>query len=162
MEKLKPLRSQDSRSKDSADKAKTIALKLLGYRQRSEYELRERLKRKGFSPDIIEDTIRELKNSGLIDDREAARSFIRVGEQRFLGKRAIEELLFKRGIRPELIEEVIEDFDEIEGAERAAQKWLRRHRLDSRESEERLKNFLLRRGYSIDTANRVIEKMKEE
>lgn len=159
---MKSSRGQDPILKDSADKAKSLALKLLGYRQRSEHELRERLKRKGFGPGVIEDIIRELKNSGLIDDREAARSFIRVGKGRLLGKRAIEEILFKRGIRPELIEELIEGFDEIEGAERAARKWLRRHNLDGTDSEEKLKDFMLRRGYNFDTINRVIKKLKEE
>ncbi|MCX7794624.1 MAG: recombination regulator RecX [Thermodesulfovibrionales bacterium] len=148
--------------KDSEAKARAFALKLLGYRQRSESELRERLLGKGFSQEVTENIIKIFKNSGLIDDRDAAKYFVRVGEQRLLGKRKIAEILFKRGIKPELVEEVIEEFDETESATRSVQKWLRRHSLKDRDSEEKLKEFMLRRGYRMDTIIRIIKKIKEE
>lgn len=162
MENLKDLRSRASRLRDSADRAKAFALKLLVYRQRSESELRERLLMKGFSAEVVEKVIGELRNSGFIDDSEAARSFVRIAEQRLLGKKAIERLLFERGISAELIKKVMEDYNEMEVAMKTFQKWLRRHNLDDRDSELRFRNFMLGRGYSTDTINDLIKKIKEE
>ncbi len=162
MESLKVHKNQDSRSRDSQDKAKAFALKLLSYRQRSEYELRDRLSKKGFGPEIIENLLQDLKSSGLIDDKEAAKSFFRVAkESRLLGRRAIKEYLLKRGINPELIDEVTEGLDEMEPAIRIAEKWLRKQRMDDPVSEERFKKFMLRRGYSMETINNLIKQLKE-
>ncbi len=161
MEGLKSLRNQDSRSRDSQDKARVFALKLLSYRQRSEYEIRDRLIRKGFSPEVIENLVKDLKASGLIDDKEAAESFFRVAkESRLLGYRAIKEYLIKRGISSEIIDEVTEDFDEREYAIRVAEKWLRKHRINDSASEERFRKFMLRKGYSMETINNLIKQLK--
>ncbi|MFN3740546.1 MAG: regulatory protein RecX [Thermodesulfovibrionales bacterium] len=149
--------------RDSQDKAKAFALKLLSYRQRSEAEIRDRLLRKGFSLEIIEDLLKELKASGLIDDKEAAKSFFRVAkESRLLGGRAIKEYLLIRGINPELIDEVTEGLDEMESATMIVKKWLRKQRIDDPVSEERFKKFMLRKGYSMETINSLIKQLKEE
>jgi len=51
---------------------KSDALRLLKFRIRSEKELALRLKEKGYSNEEIEDTIKELKNKGFIDDEKFA------------------------------------------------------------------------------------------
>ncbi|MDK2886104.1 MAG: regulatory protein [Thermosipho sp. (in: thermotogales)] len=51
---------------------KSDALRLLKFRIRSEKELALRLKEKGYSDEEIEDTIKELKNKGFIDDEKFA------------------------------------------------------------------------------------------
>lgn len=163
MKSLKVHKNQGSRSRDSQDKAKAFALKLLSYRQRSEYEIRDRLLRKGFGPELIENLLNDLRASGLIDDKEAAKSFFRVAkDSRLLGCRAIKEYLLKRGISSELIDEVTEGLDEMDSAMRAAKKWLRRQRIDEPVLEERFKKFMLRKGYSMDTINNLIKQLKEE
>jgi len=49
------------------------AVRFLGYRPRSESELRNRLARRGFTSDIIETVITKLAEQGLINDSSFAR-----------------------------------------------------------------------------------------
>lgn len=163
MEGLKKAQRQDSRLKGSADKARVSALKLLSYRVRSEQEIRERLVGKGFNPEVVETVIKALKGSGLINDKETATSFLRIArETKLLGRRGIRDYLFKRGIPHEIVEEVLEDIDEIDSAIKATQKWLRHNSLDDPQAEARLRQYLMRRGYSSDTINEVIKKYHKE
>ena len=62
MDDDKPLRQALGRS-----------LNLISYRQRTEFELRQRLSSK-FSPDVIDRTVRRLKEQGLVDDAQFAGS----------------------------------------------------------------------------------------
>ena len=52
--------------------AKSYALKLLGYRSRSEKEMTERLKKKGFDGTVINSVVKFLKDTGLIKDEALA------------------------------------------------------------------------------------------
>ncbi|MFA6056323.1 MAG: hypothetical protein WC769_13220, partial [Thermodesulfovibrionales bacterium] len=80
--------------KDLQNNAKQYALKLLGYRGRSEKELKDRMTGKGFSDTLISSTIDHLKNLGFVNDvslaeslkREATASkfFSRNGARRYL------------------------------------------------------------------------------
>jgi regulatory protein len=161
-------KGRDSRSRDSQDKALSLCFKLLSYRMRSEEEIRERLTRKGFSKEVIDGVVQELKEKGLINDREAAESFLRVAkESRLLGKKGIKEFLYKRGISKDIIMELLEKFDEREGAEEILRKRILKKiggEIEgslSRNQEESIRAYLLRKGYEPETINEVFKKFRE-
>ena len=49
------------------------AVRFLGYRPRSEAEIRQRLQRRGFDSDCTEKALARLKEQGLVDDTAFAR-----------------------------------------------------------------------------------------
>src|SRR4029453_14535357 len=54
--------------------ARTTALLLLGRRELSSRQLRDRLRRKGFPDDVIDQAFAELQSTGALDDTRAARA----------------------------------------------------------------------------------------
>ncbi len=53
------------------------AVRLLGIREHNEFELREKLKKKGFDEIIIDDAIERLKNYDYLSEARYAESFLR-------------------------------------------------------------------------------------
>jgi regulatory protein len=146
-----------------AAKALAYALKLLGYRQRSESELKERLAQKGFSPEDAVSALSLLKEQGYVDDSATARALRDHAERvKLLGRTGARMFMRKRGIRGEVAEEALEDYDE----EAAALKLLERksRSLEGRPGHvvrRRLAGYLGRRGYSSEVARRLLKKTLE-
>ena len=125
------------------------ALNLLGYRARSEGEVRERLSRHGYATATIEAVVGRLGELGYLDDEEFARQRAREKARKY-GPRRVSAELAKSGIGRELAAEVVaEEFagrSELEDARRAA---ARRYNGTGSEAEaRRVYGFLARRGYS--------------
>ncbi len=162
MENLKSSQNLDSRSRDSVDKIKRYALKLLSYRARSEHEIRERLLEKGFNSFDVERIIEDFKASGLINDLEAARSFLRIArDTKLLGIRGIKDFFYRKGISKEIVEEILEGADEIESAIRLIEKIQRTKGINILQDEKRLREYMFRRGYTSDTIDEVLKRLKE-
>jgi len=137
---------------DSASEAKLYALRLLGYRGRSERELRDRLDRKGFRPDLINRTVLQLKQAGLIDDVALAANLRRLAfERRLLGHKGARSFMLKRGLPLSVVESAL-DYDEGTDLENAV-RFLDKKRTSMEnytavERKRKLWNLLARRGYS--------------
>jgi regulatory protein len=129
--------------------AMTRALNLLGYRARSEGEMRERLGRYGYAPETVEAIIGRLGELAYLDDEEFARQKAREKAKRY-GPRRVSADLMKSGVGRELasraVEEEFEGRSELEDARSAAS---RRYNGEGSEAEaRRVYGFLARRGYS--------------
>ncbi len=138
---------------DSAHSARQYAFKLLGYRGRSENELRERLSGKGFPKAVVSSTISYLKRAGYLDDKALAVSLKRQAyKQRLLGYYGARKFLMKRGIPKTVIDATL-DYDEscdMKNAKTLLEKKVAH--LDNnitQRDQKRLWNFLVRRGYSL-------------
>lgn len=144
------------------------AYRLLSYRDRSEKELAEKLKWKGFSEEIIQQAINHLSEKGFINDAALALSLRRIAEDaRLLGNRGVRIFLHRRGISEELIKDVFtgNDSDEIIRAEKVVGKKLKAvENYSDEEIKKKIWRFLVRKGYSFDTINKILRqfKMKEE
>ena len=129
--------------------AMTRALNLLGYRARSEGEMRERLGRYGYAPETVEAIIGRLEELAYLDDEEFARQKAREKAKRY-GPRRVSADLMKSGVGRELASRAVaEEFEgrsELEDARSAAS---RRYNGGGSEAEaRRVYGFLARRGYS--------------
>ena len=139
-----------------------FALRFLGYRQRSEKEIEDRLRMKGFEQHIIANTLAYLKDHGLVDDLEFAESFvrdrIRINKH---GPRRIRYDLYQKGIEQTIIDRVLdEDDNEYDRALELARKRLSSYRNDDRATKYRkLGGFLQRRGYSPDCVYKILNKL---
>jgi regulatory protein len=140
------------------------AYRYLSYRPRSEAELRERLQRRGFPSEHIEQTFTKLREQGLLDDVGFARFWAEnraTFRPRSRGMTRSE--LRKKGISEDAINQVVSEIDETESAYRAAVTKARRlSRLDYPEFRQRLGDFLRRRGFTYDIIIRTIRRVWQE
>ena len=127
-------RSSKKSSKEkfaSAQEAYNCALNLLSYRDFSDKKMKERLQLKGADEEQAEQAIAKLQHYGLLDEqRYAARVFEGWLNKRCYGRQHLRAELVKRGIRPELVQEVLERFTpelEAQQADNAAALFVQRN-----------------------------------
>ena len=149
---------------NSSDKAlaKEKALKLLAKRPRSEKEIKQKLRQKGFTEKIIWEVISDLKKVDLINDEKFAESWASTRlSSKPMGKLLLKQELFRKGIKKEIIEDLIERSFEEDKEIELAKKLLEKKRkflrnLEDVKTKKRLMNFLLRRGFSYHIVNAVM------
>jgi regulatory protein len=139
---------------EQASRATEAALVFLGYRPRSEKEVRDRLRRGGYEQDAIEHAIARLHEWRYLDDADFARRWVENRTaHRPRGRRLLQQELRHKGIDGEIARDAIDDaeLDETGAAEALA-----RRRLPSYAGDEpaairrRLGAYLARRGYGYD------------
>jgi regulatory protein len=151
---------------DDREKAREAALRLLAVRARSEGELDDRLKRKGFDERTSAEVVSRLKNVGLVDDEDFARAW--VDEKLRLRpcgpRRLVQELLTRRvprAVADRVVAETFSEHDELEVARRAAAPKVRSQaKLEPAKRRARLQSFLLRRGFSYEVASTLVKEME--
>ena len=137
--------------------AKLVAMRLLAVRSRSRTEIARALARKGYQPEVIEGTVEQLLNLGLIDDELYAQDLARslAGRKR-TGRKAIIYKLRQNGVDAELAERVVQDtlegVDETERARAAlAPKLPKWADLPPVKLKQKAWQFLARLGFEGDT-----------
>jgi regulatory protein len=137
------------------------ALHCLSYRPRSEFELKERLHRRGFDDDSVEAVLARLREQGLVDDMAFAqfwkdnRESFSPRSQRLAGLE-----LRRKGIDEETIAQVVGVIDDDDSAYRAALSKARSLSLSDYHSfRQRLAGYLKRRGFSYGVINHTVERV---
>jgi regulatory protein len=142
--------------------AMSRALNLLGYRARSEAQIRDRLRRYGYVEETVENVVLRLKELGYLDDAEFARLKAREKARRY-GPRRVSAELRQSGVGEALAQEVVrEEFagrSEVGEARSAA---ARRYNGRGSDAEaRRVYGFLVRRGYSAEVCAQVAREYRE-
>lgn len=138
---------------EEKQKAKNFALDFIGYRARSIWEVRERLKKRGHHQRIVDQVIRELRRSGLLDDVQFATGWAKDRmATKPLGERLLRHELKLKGIPEEIVEKTVaETFDQVSQRELAVELLRARRKrylsLDRPKARRRMADFLLRRGF---------------
>jgi len=152
---------------DQVRRAKKVAFRYLA-RARTTKQVRERLLEEGFGEDVVGEVVGRLEELGLLDDREFARAWV---EERLRlrprWRRAPKEELLRKGISEEVAEEALdEELSEVDEA-RLAEGLLRRaegryRNLEPDKALRRMRDFLLRRGFSWEAVKEVTRKLRKE
>jgi regulatory protein len=159
------------RRQDEPHRARFRALGLLGVRDRSATEIANRLRMAGFAPDIVEATVRWLRELDYIDDRRFSERYVNEKSRSGWGGRRIRAELLRKGVDRALVDEALAlhmDDPEAESARMEDLLALVRKRFgrqwseDRRAAERRLSAFLVRRGYDWDTVASVVRRMDAE
>ena len=101
----------------------SAAALFLSYRPRSEPEIRERLRKRGFDEDSIEAVMEKLKRQNLVDDNAFAQFWKENRESFSPRSQWLTRLeLRRKGIADQIIEEAVATIDDEESAYRAALK----------------------------------------
>ena len=141
-------------------RAKLRAMHLLNAMDRTESQLRLKLKQSLYPEDVIEKAIQYVKSFGYIEDQGYAERFIH-NRQQSKSKREIYAALSQKGIPREQIELAMktcyEEADELSAIRRIAEK----KRFSPEEStdaeKKKLYDYLLRKGFKSDDIRQVIQ-----
>lgn len=156
----------DTRSTTGSDYQRCLdaASRYLACRPRSVFEVRTRLRQRGFEDSTIEGVLQELTRSGSLDDLAFAR-FWKENRDSFSPRSQIvlRRELRGKGIAAAIMLEVLGGTDEEANAYRAAVK--RARRLSCGEFEDfrsALGPFLRRRGFGYDVVERTVRRLWDE
>ncbi|MFC1686425.1 RecX family transcriptional regulator [Patescibacteria group bacterium] len=147
---------------EDKNKVKDKALELLGRRLHSRRELEIKLIKKDYSEEQIQSTLDELEKEKYLDDLEFAKELVKLRQEKTpKGSIYLKKELYQKGIPEEMIEKVIaEEYPldrEIEVAEVVLKKKAKLLRnLEFRKRQEKLKQFLLQRGFQFEVINEIV------
>ncbi|MEA3298454.1 MAG: regulatory protein RecX, partial [Chloroflexota bacterium] len=140
------------------------AYRYLGYRPRSEGEMRSRLSQRGFKDNVIDGTINTLLQQGLLDDYKFAK-FWKENRLTFRprSKRLIKKELLDKSVPPDIVEQVIQDVDDEGNAYVLGRNRLHGlEGLDYADFYRRLSSFLAYRGFPYEITRRIIRRLWRE
>ncbi|GJL77658.1 MAG: hypothetical protein NPINA01_06470 [Nitrospinaceae bacterium] len=150
---------------DELKKAQSVALKYLSYRDRSEFEIRERLARKDFAKATIQSTIDWLIRLGYLNDERFALSWSRsrVSAKKF-GEHRMRKELSAKGLATGIIEKTLRtiysETNERDLAQSLAKKKLSLLKgVDSKSQSRRLAQYLQRKGFPSDTVFKTVKEL---
>jgi regulatory protein len=149
---------------DQFQRCLNAAYRLLGYRPRSESELRQRLQRRSFDGDSVAAVLARLKTQGLVDDLAFAR-FWQENRQSFRPRSQwlTRRELRQKGVSQDIIDRVATGLDDEDSAYRAALLKARRLATADYESFRRkLGQFLKRRGFGYGLIKTTVERVWQE
>ena len=144
--------------------ARTAALLLLGRRELSAFQLRDRLRRKGFPDNVIDQALSDLRGTGAVDDSRAAsararhdRVVRRHGRARVL--RQVQAMGVDSDTAREAVSAAFDDVDETQMIEEAISRRLRNGPFpDDPAGVRRLYGWLLRQGFDGDKVSRLLRR----
>lgn len=145
---------------DELKRAKAKALHLLNIMDRTEEQLRLKLRQKGFREDIVEQALEYVKSFGYINDDGYAERFIQ-SKQHAKSKKEIYAALCQKGIDRDKIEQAMEksyaEYSEIETIRNLVHK---KHVSisDATDAEKKkICDYLLRKGFRYEDIRQVIQ-----
>jgi regulatory protein len=154
---------------DSDKAAYFLALRWLSARELSEGQVRERLGRRGYTPQAVGPAVERLLQNRTIDDRRTATAAARTEAKiRRRGPRRVMSRLIAMRIDRDLAREVVNELfgeaDEQELLERTFDKRLRGNTAKLKDPGERRKllGYLVRQGFSASAASGLIRKRSRE
>ncbi len=149
---------------DLVDVTEARALRYLGYRPRSQAEIRSHLQRHGSDEQVINQVLTRLAEAGLADDEAFARFWVHNRETfRPRGQRSLRYELRGKGVSDELIGEALQATDDRAAAYRVAAKWaVSRSGLDYPTFLRRLGGLLQRRGFDYGIIASTVKRVWQE
>jgi len=140
------------------------AVRYLGYRPRSEAELRKKLGQRGFDRDTQEVAVTRLKDQGLVDDMAFAQFWKENRETFNPRSRWLTRLEMRRkGLDDSIIDQVVATIDDDDTAYRVALNKVRSlPQSDYQDFRRRLGEYLRRSGFSYGVINHTVEQLWQD
>lgn len=146
-------------------KALDCALRILGRRAHSQAEVRQKLKQRGFSPQVVASVVQRVVQLGYVDDLQFAKDYVRLRGSS-LGVRRLKNELTAKGVSNEIQLQVLDTGDNLAEWQKALQLAKRKLAASTdlpRETRERRAlGFLVRRGFGTSLSVRAIRTVLAE
>lgn len=141
-------------------RAKKRAMFLLEQMDRTEHQLREKLKKNGYPEECVEEAVLYVKKYHYIDDLRYATHYIKYHQQK-KSRQKLKMDLMQKGVKKDIIEIAMEEnFDSDE--KRQIKELLEKRRYNYADADEketrRTYQFLMRRGYKSSDILGVLKK----
>lgn len=155
---------QEIAEKESYIRCKESAIKIIERSYKTEKEIRDKLKQKGYEEKQINNSIDFLKEYNFINDNTYAKAFIK-DKLSSKGSKKIKYDLMKKGIAKDIIEENLIKVDKNEEKEvalnvgRKKYESIRRKESDNYKLSGKLYRFLISRGYAYDIVKDVVKEI---
>jgi len=158
-EKIAKLLEEDAR-----ERALAQALLYLGYRARSEAEIRQNLRKHDIPEPVIEETLDRLRRDGFANDNQFAHAWVENRNTfRPRGRRLLALELRQKGLADDAIQTALEGVDDEALAYEAGLKKARRLRVQERsEFRRKMSEFLARRGFSYSVIAPTVTRLWQE
>jgi regulatory protein len=151
---------------DSVNAAYEKAVRILAAASQTRYGLEVKLKRAGFTTEAIKNACEQLEQRRYLDDKGFAKGLASKRIVQGKGRMYIRQELKKKGIAPEIIENIISTISQEEEQEKAniiaLGIWENTTRKPSEARKRKVLGTLGRRGYSGSIAFRALAKAIEE
>jgi regulatory protein len=128
---------------------------------KTEKEIRDYLKRKGYLQDVCDYVVEKMKGYGFLDDAQYAKQYAESAGKR-KGARLIAMELRRRGVDEDTAMVAVSEItDGEESAKRVLEKYLRGKELN-RETYRKAYAHLISKGYDYDTAKSALGALKDD
>jgi regulatory protein len=168
-QKLDETKTKSLISADEKERALQLALRYIGYRQRTETEVIKKLEKLDFPKEIVKSVMAELREKKYVDDNEFATQWVELrSESKPRSKRFIQFELTKKGISGDIVDAALENSpDDLDMAIRLGQKYIYRYSaINEDEFRKKLTGVLSRRAFSYsvvkDTLDELLRIRKEK
>jgi len=163
-QELTPEKIEELQEIDAQEAAYQRALNLIGFRPRSEAEVRQNLQKHATPEEVIAEALARLRDNGLLNDLEFAQAWTENRATfRPRGRRALAIEMRQKGIAQEAIDEALRDLDETDLAYQAALKQSRKYAgLEWLAFRQKMGAFLARRGFAYEATAPAIERVWKE
>lgn len=146
-------------------KARNYVLRLIKFRERSEKEIRDKLKEKNYEARVIDEVLAHFKEIKFIADEEFAKGWIDSRIKKPLSLEVIRLELIQKGVAREIIEKFINEkksaFDETKALSELISRRL--NKLKDQEEYRKIKPklfaYFIRRGFSASAVYEAIDKL---
>ncbi len=152
---------------DPYEVARLIALQQIDLKPRTSAEIHATLRDRGVPEEVADHLVQRFTEVGLLDDRTYARLWVESRmRSRGLGPMALRQELRRHKVPDPIIDEALAGIDADEALEAATDQVRSRvARCElplSRRDQQRLMNFLMRRGHSGGTARAALRRAEEQ
>ena len=157
----------DAERKELTSRARNLCFYYMTRSDKTRKELKTRLFQKFIPADIIEEVLNEMEDDGYVDDAKLAVNFVRnKSEYANMGKRAIENKLYQKGIDKDLIQEATSSID-MEGEfgkakDLALSRLYSTSKMDKQKRYTKIVSLVIRRGFTGDVAYRAVREAIDE
>ncbi|HEX3099890.1 MAG TPA: RecX family transcriptional regulator [Patescibacteria group bacterium] len=157
--KSKPLKKPDD-----ADHAYDYALFLLNLSMRTERELREKMEKRGYFPEIINATVTKLYTDRYLDDARYAEVYIEsMKRSKYYGSYMMKKKLYEKKVPKDIMEEKLAELLSEEDEEEIATRYVEKNfgalsKVAKLEYDEKQKIMrrLMARGFNLDLAKKLV------
>ncbi|OOM09287.1 recombination regulator RecX [Clostridium saccharobutylicum] len=150
--------------KESYIRCKESALRIIERNYKTEKEVRDKLKLKGYEDDDIDSSIEFLKNYNFLNDYNYTKAFIK-DKINIQGSQKIKYNLIKKGISKEIVQEQLssinKDDEKITALNLAKKKLniIKKSENDEYKISGKLYRFLISKGYGYDIVKEVVKEV---
>ena len=166
-QELSPDQLEQLNEEEALQQATNRVLNFLSFRPRSREEVRRYLRKKETPPELINAVMQRLDDLDLINDQSFTEFWVESRERSNpKGAQALKNELRMKGVKRELVDELVTDEQDEERALRAGRKkaaqLARQSEMDFKTFRARLGPFLQRRGFSYQVTTHAVHALWKE